>query len=111
MAIRLNTVWAKQDFLHNTTPGISWYLSVGNCCLLWNNRKGANINNSRQHFKIVFFFFMPPPFSVGGHIVSPLSVRTYVPSRPSVPYVTVLVSVQYLLKRLVYWIEILYTGI
>ena len=25
--------------------------------------------------------FMPPPFSMGGHIVSPLSVRTYVPSR------------------------------
>ena len=24
--------------------------------------------------------FMPPPFSMGGHIVSPLSVRTSVPS-------------------------------
>ena len=24
-------------------------------------------------------FFMPPPFSVGGHIVSPLSVRTSIP--------------------------------
>ena len=64
------------------------------------------------------FVFMPPPFSMGGgggeHKVSPLSVRTSVPSRPSVPsvpYVTLLVSVRYLLKGLVYWIEILYTCI
>ena len=55
---------------------------------------------------------MPPPFSNGGgggggagDIVSPLSIRT------SVPYVTLLVSVRYLLKGLVYWIVILYTGI
>ena len=60
----------------------------------------------------IYIFFMPPPFSMGGggggggrHIVSPLSVRT------SVPYVTLLVTVRYLLKGLVYWIEILYTGI
>ena len=53
-------------------------------------------------------FIMPPPFSMGcggegegGHIVSPLSVRT------SVLYVKQMVSVRYLLKRLVYWIEIL----
>ena len=44
----------------------------------------------------------------GVHIVSPLSLRTSV---PSVPYVTLLVSVRYLLKGLVYWIGILYTGI
>ena len=40
-----------------------------------------------------------------GHIVSPLSVCR------SVPYVTQMVSVRYHLKRLLYWIEILYTGI
>ena len=48
-----------------------------------------------------------------GHIVSLLSVRTSVrprPPRPSVPYVTLLVSVRYLLEGLVYWTEILYTG-
>ena len=44
----------------------------------------------------------------GGHIVSPLFIRTSV---PSVPYVTQMVSLRYLLKGLVYWIEILYTGI
>ena len=56
--------------------------------------------------------FVPPRFLIAGvgggegvrHTVSPLSVR------PSVPYVTQMVSVRYLLKRLVYWIEILYTG-
>ena len=52
---------------------------------------------------------MPPPFSrVGGgvvHIVSPLYAS------PSVPYVTQMVSMRYLLKRLVYWIENLYIGI
>ena len=39
------------------------------------------------------------PFSMwegGGHTVSPLSVRTYV---PSVSYITKMVSVRYLLKR------------
>ena len=60
-------------------------------------------------------FFMPPPFSMGGHIVSPLSVRPSIPSvslfHPSVPYATQMVSVRYLLKISVYWIEILYTGI
>ena len=55
--------------------------------------------------------FMPPPFSMwggggGGHIVHRCP---YV--RLSVPYVTLLVSMRYLLKGLVYWIEILYTGI
>ena len=39
------------------------------------------------------------------HIVSLLSVHR------SVPYVIQMVSLQYLLKGLVYWIEILYTGI
>ena len=53
------------------------------------------------------YFFMPRPFSMGGHIVSPLSVCTSVPSVRPVPYVTLLVSVRYLLKGL----EILYTGI
>ena len=42
--------------------------------------------------------FMPPPFSIGGHIVSPLSVCTSV---PSVPYITLFVSLRYLLKGLV----------
>ena len=51
-------------------------------------------------------FFMPLPFSMGGWgggglIVSPLSVQP----------VWKMVSVHYLLKRLVYWIHILYTGI
>ena len=58
----------------------------------------------------IYLFFMPLPFSMGErreHIVSPLSVRT---SFPSV-HVTLLVSVRYLLKGLVYCIEILYTGI
>ena len=35
-----------------------------------------------------------------------LSIRPVHLSRPSVPYVTQMVSVRYLLKRLVYWIEI-----
>ena len=52
------------------------------------------------HPKVLFY--APAIFSGGGgaggaHIVSPLSVQ--------------MVSVQYLLKRLVYWIDILYTGI
>ena len=54
-----------------------------------------------------FVYYAPAIFN-GGHIVSPLSVHTSV---LSVPYVTLLVSVRYLLKGLVYWIEILYTGI
>ena len=59
---------------------------------------------------------MPPPFLMWGrgvHIVSPLSVRTSVlsvcPIRPVRN--TNGFRVIYLLKRLVYWIEILYTGI
>ena len=55
-----------------------------------------------------FDFVMPLPFSMGVHIVSPLSIRMSV---PSIPYVTLLVSVRYLFKGLVYWIEILNTGI
>ena len=47
---------------------------------------------------------------VGGHIVSPLSMRTSVPSVHPVRN-TLLVSMRYLWKGLVYWIEILYTGI
>ena len=53
---------------------------------------------------VCMVFFMPLPFSVGGGggggaggggvIVSPLSIH------PSVPYVTKMVSVRYLLKRL-----------
>ena len=50
--------------------------------------------------------YAPAIFNGGGHIVSPLSIRPV----PSLPYVTLLVSVRYLLKGLVYWIEILYTG-
>ena len=67
---------------------------------------------------------MPPPFSMevwgggggggGGGAYSITAVRTYVrPVRPvpSVPYLTQMVSVRYLLKGLVYLIEISYTGI
>ena len=57
------------------------------------------------------FLLCPRHFQWGGHIVSPLSVRTSVPSVRPVQYVTLLVSMQYLLKGLVYWIEILYTDI
>ena len=52
--------------------------------------------------------FMPPPFIMGGHIASPLSVRT---SRTSCPVRTKMVSGRYLLKTLGYWIHISYTGI
>ena len=61
---------------------------------------------------MVSCFYAPAIFNAGGvggvHIISPLPVRMYV--RP-ILYVIQLVSVWYLLKRLVYWIEILYTGI
>ena len=58
--------------------------------------------------------FMPPPFIMGGGAYSITLVRTYVrtyvrPVRP-VPYVRKMVSGQYLLKTLVYWINISYTG-
>ena len=54
------------------------------------------------------YVYPPAIFNgVGGHLVSQL----YMSVRTSVPYVTQMVSVRYLLKRLVYWIEILYTGI
>ena len=49
--------------------------------------------------------FMPPPFIMGGHIASPLSVRPYVR-----PVRTKMVSGRYLLKTLGYWIHISYTG-
>ena len=67
------------------------------------------------NFHVPWILFMPPPFSVEvwggeGHIVSPLSVRTSVPSVHPVRN-TLLVSMRYLWKGLVYWIEILYTGI
>ena len=52
----------------------------------------------------ILCFIMPPPFIMGGHIASPLSVRP-------VPYVRKMVSGRYLLKTLVYWIHISYTGI
>ena len=62
---------------------------------------------------ITLVFFMPPPFSVVvgvGYGIT--AVRTYVrPVRPSVPYETLLVSVRYLSKGLVYSIEVLYTDI
>ena len=59
------------------------------------------------------FFNAPAIFNGGcGGAYSITAVRTYVcPSRPSVLYVTQMVSMQYILKRLVYWIEILYIGI
>ena len=58
-------------------------------------------------------FYASAIFNGGAYSIT--AVRTYVcPSRPSirpVPYVTLLVSVRYLLKGLLYWIETLYTGI
>ena len=61
---------------------------------------------------VVFFFvvgggfYAPAIFNLGGGgAYSITSAHTYV------PYVTLLVSMRYLLKGLVYWIEILYTGI
>ena len=65
--------------------------------------ESGTFSNKKKNVDI--FLIMPPPFSIGVHIVSLLSVG------PSVPYVTLLVSVRYLLKGLVYWIEMLYTGI
>ena len=56
-----------------------------------------------------FTFICPRHFQWGHNSI--IAVRTYVLSVPFVPYVTQTVSVRYLLKRLVYWIEILYTGI
>ena len=54
-------------------------------------------------------FYAPAIFNGGAYSIT--AVRTYIrPIRP-VPYVTLLVSVRYLLKGSVYWIEILYTGI
>ena len=55
------------------------------------------------------FCFYAPAIYNGGHIASPLSVRPYI--RMYVPYVQKMVSVQYLLNTLVYWIHISYTGI
>ena len=79
---------------------------------------GKSVINS-YIYTILFLcdIFYAPPFSIGGgggggqHIVSPLSVRTAIQSLPSIPYVTQMVSVRYLLKKFVYWIEVLYTGI
>ena len=50
-----------------------------------------------------FIYYAPAIFNWGAYSIT--AVRT------SVPYVTLLVSVRYLLKGLVYWIEILYTGV
>ena len=67
-------------------------------------------NSGQSH--TYFYAYTPAIFNGdGGHIVSTLSVRTSVPSVLSVPTVTKMISVQYLLKRSVYWIQILYTGI
>ena len=57
---------------------------------------------------LMVIFFYAPLFSMAGYIVSLLSVCL---SILSYPYVTKIVSVRYLLKRSVYWIQILYTGI
>ena len=51
-------------------------------------------------------FYAPAIFNGGAYSIT--AVCTYV--RP-VPSVTLFVSVRYLLKGLVYWIEILYKGI
>ena len=60
------------------------------------------------------YFYAPAIFNGGAYSIT--AVRMYVrPVHPSVPYVvpyiTLLVSVRYLLKGLEYGIEILYTGI
>ena len=57
---------------------------------------------------ILFLLLCPSRFQWGWgvmHIVSALYVC------PSGPYVTKMVSIRYLLKRLMYWIHILYTGV
>ena len=48
-------------------------------------------------------FYAPAIFNVGAYSITAIIC-------PSHPYVTKMVSVQYLLKSLVYWIQILYTG-
>ena len=64
---------------------------------------------TRQNILCFFFVFMTPPFSIGGHIVSPLSVRTSV--RPVRPVRNTFGFRAISFERLVYWIQILYTGI
>ena len=58
-------------------------------------------------------FYAPAIFNVGvWGAYSITALHTYVrPICPSVPYVKQMVSIRYLLNRLVYWIQILYTGI
>ena len=73
--------------------------------------RGKTEEKHYGEYSLFMFVFMPPPFSMGVHIVLPLSVRPSSPSVLSVLYVTKMVSIQYLLKRLVYWIQILYTDI
>ena len=84
------------------------------CSLAENSENGeqrkTKISYYSYKFQIFMIFFMPRQFQSGwGHIVSPQSVQTYV--RTSVRPVRKMVSVRYLLKRLEYWIHILYTGI
>ena len=83
-------------------------------------RADTNLGNTHSSIFKPQFCYAPTIFNGGrgkGYIVSPLSVHPSVPSRPSipsvhpVPCVTQMVSVRYLLKKLVYWIEILYTCI
>ena len=71
---------------------------------LWRNKINVCLVNHLIKLYIYIYF----QWGVGAGAYSITAVRTYV---PSVPYVTLLVSVRYLLKGLVYWIEILYTGI
>ena len=59
----------------------------------------ANSNN-------LGIFYAPAIFNRGAYSIT--TVHMYI---RSVLYVTLSVSVRYLLKGLVYWIEILYTGI
>ena len=73
-------------------------------------------NFSRHaEFSFSYFFYAPTIFNGGGGGGEwgggAYSITAVCTSVPSVPYVTLLVSVRYLLKGLVYWIEILYTGI
>ena len=72
-------------------------------------KKKNKYKSSENDQLTVFFFYAPTIYNGGEHIASPLSVRPYV--HTYVPYVQKIVSGRYLLKTLVYWIHISYTGI
>ena len=73
-------------------------------------RETLQVSTSSLSQQLQIKFFMPPPFSMEGVVWWYLQYHhcLYV---SSVSIYMKMVSVQYLLKRLVYWIHILYTGI